>query len=110
MHARAPDEYRDDLARMIRRLSRRIVAVIGREYHQIIRAQAREQARDPRIQLLETLMEPRHIIAVPPRLIEFDHVDEHEPRLERIERPLDEPVGVAIRRGVLAADVSPCEQ
>ena len=55
-------------------------------------------------------MKPRHVVSVPPRLVELDHVHEDEPRVDAGERLLDQPVGVIVRRRVLARDMPPREQ
>ena len=95
---------------MIGRRGGGIVAVIRRQHHQIIPAQPDQQARHPRVQLLETLVKPRHVVAVPPRLIEFNDIDEHESRFELIQRTLNQAIRVLVRRRMLAADVSSREQ
>src|SRR2546422_11088198 len=55
-------------------------------------------------------MKPRDVVAVPPALIEFDHVPEDEPLGEPVQRRFDAPVGVGVRGRVLARDVATREQ
>src|SRR5207247_1196745 len=87
-----------------------IVAVIGRQDDQVVLPHAGLEPRDPRVQLEQSLMKPRDVVAVPPALIEFDHVHEDEPLGERVQRRFDAPVGVGVRGRVLARDVATREQ
>src|SRR5438552_7225589 len=73
-------------------------------YDQIILPHASLEPRDPGVELPQSLMKPRHVVAVPPRLVEFEHVDEDEPALAAVERLLDQPVRIPVGRGVLARD------
>src|SRR3989454_12292780 len=68
------------------------------------------EPRNPGIEPPQPLMKPRHIVAVPPRLVELDHVHEDEPALASVERLLDQAIGVPVGRRVLAGDAPAREQ
>src|SRR5205807_5639723 len=82
----------------------RIVAVVRRDDDQIVLPHAPLEPRDPGVEFPQSLMKPRHIVAVPPRLVELDHVDEDEPALAAVERLLDQAVRVPVGRRMLARD------
>ena len=89
---------------------RRVVAVIGRQDDQVVLSDTLQEFGDPGVQLPQSFMKPRHVVAVPPALVELDDVHENEPLGQPVERRFDEAVGIGVRGGVLAGDVATREQ
>src|SRR2546430_257554 len=54
----------------------RFVAVSRRDDDQITLPHAPPEPRNPGVELQQPFMNPRHVVAVPPGLVELDHVDE----------------------------------
>ena len=84
--------------------------MIGRQDDEVVLPDTLQEFGDPLVQLEQSFMEPRHVVAVPPTLVELDDVDKNEPLGQPVERRFDEPVGIGVRRCVLAGDVAAREQ
>ena len=95
---------------MVGRGGGRVVAVVGSQNDQIVSRHAGLEPGDPGVELPQSFMKPRDVVAVPPALVEFDHVHEDEAGPGLLERPLDQPIRVAVGGGVLAGDVPAREQ
>ena len=84
--------------------------MVGGEDNQVVRAGPPHQARNPPVELLESTGESAHIVAMPPALIELDHIGEEEPAPHRRHRTLDQRVGIGIGVGVDTRDTAPGEE
>ena len=72
--ARAGDEQRHVLARVVGARRRRIVAVVGGDDEQIVVAQPRQQPREPRVEPLEVRGVAGDVVAVAVLRVEVDEV------------------------------------
>ena len=82
-HARAGDQQRHVLARMIGARRRRIVAVVGGDDQQIVVAQPRQQRGQPRVEPLEVRGVAGDVVAVAVLRVEVDEVGEDQARDRR---------------------------
>ena len=82
-HARAGDEQRHVLARVIGARRRRIVAVVGGDDQQIVVAKRRQQRGQPRVEALEIRGVAGDVVAMAVLRVEVDEVGEDQPAIER---------------------------
>ena len=78
LDASAVQQQRHVLARMVGARRRRIVAVIGGDHEQIVVAQLRQQARQPRVEPLEVRGIAGDVVAMAVDRIEVDQVGEDQ--------------------------------
>ncbi len=77
-HLRAGVEHEDLFARVVGGRRRRIVAVVGRENQNVLRAQCIEEFRKPAVEGLEGARISGGVVAVSERLVEVDQVGEDQ--------------------------------
>src|SRR6266536_2926726 len=97
--ARDVREQQGVLARVVGRWRRRIAAVIGSEDQQVARSHCLEQVGQAPVKVLQATVEVDRVVAVPPKHVRLDEVDEDQAGVELLEQRfrLLDPFDVGLR-------------
>ena len=95
---------------MVRGRGGRVVAVIGGNNNQVLVAHRGQHHRQRTVQGQQPGVEAGHVVAVPPALVELDHVGEQEPPRHGAQRALDGAIAGRVPRRVQAGDPAAREE